>query len=129
MSHIEINQEKEEKIKELTEIKLQKEKTLEEKITATELKGNTTSAVRVDSFMSRKNIDVNFGNKEIFWASHGVVRIEYDINKLDFRFNNSSGGTNDVSAERIVEAYADIYESAKNVIANIKKINLNILRK
>ena len=121
MSHIEINQEKKDELQKLAEIKIQKEKNLEEKITATELKGDTTASIRVDSFMSRKNIDVNFGNKEVFWASDGVVRVEYDIEKLDFKFNNSSGGTNSVSAERIVDAYSDIYESAKNVIANIKK--------
>lgn len=124
MSYVQINKEKREEYNQKAKIKEDKENSIAEDITKN-VQGDTTADVRVDSFFSRKIININFSNKESFWSSDGVVRLEYNINDDSFRFNNSAGGTNDVSAEKIVDAYSDIYASAKNVIEDIKQNKLD----
>ena len=123
MSHVEINKEKQELYSQKYETRQEKEQELSNMILSN-IVGDTTAQIRQDAYFGRKLIDISFSNEEAFWSSGGVVRLEYNLNNDEFKFNNSAGGTNDVTAETIIDAYSDIYASAKNVINNIRENRL-----
>ena len=123
MPHVEINKEKQELHSQKYDTKRQKEQELSDMILSNMI-GDTKAQIRQDAYFGRKLIDISFSNDEAFWSSGGVVRLEYNIKSDEFRFNNSAGGTNDVTAETIIDAYSDIYASAKNVIKNIRENRL-----
>jgi hypothetical protein len=122
MTYIKIDESKRNTMKELNDIKTEKEKALFDKVTIGVVDG-IEAGVRLSTTFSSPLLTVSFTEQDVFWGgglSRGVVSVDYNLNKDSFEFSNSSGGTNNVSTEQIVDTYIDIYKSAKTVIKNIK---------